>query len=45
MRLSGLITAFTLLSAGMYLIFRGYGFALFLAGVWLFVLQQNKSCK
>ncbi len=42
---AGLITATLLVASGLYLISRGLGPALFLAGVWLFILQQKKSCK
>lgn len=41
----GKLTAAALLVSGLYFIARGFGFALFLAGSWLFILQQNKSCK
>lgn len=45
MRKVGLLIAILLLALGLYFIARGFGFALFLAGIWLFILQQNKSCK
>ena len=41
----GKISAALLLLSGLYLIAKGLGFALFLAGIWLLILQQNKSCK
>ncbi|NCC69124.1 MAG: hypothetical protein EOM14_13215 [Clostridia bacterium] len=44
-RISGMLTSFLLLVSGMYFISVGYGFSLFLAGIWLFILQQNKTCK
>ncbi len=40
-----LITAFIVTIFGLYLTARGLGFALFLAGIWLFIAQTNKSCK
>jgi len=45
MRFVGLLTASLLLLSGLYCVAKGFGFALFLAGIWLFILQQNKSCK
>jgi len=45
MRIVGLLIAILLLASGLYFIAIGFGFALFLAGIWLFILQQNKSCK
>lgn len=40
-----LSTASLLFAWGLYLFVKGFGFALLLAGSWLFILQQNKSCK
>ncbi len=45
MRIVGLLAAILLLASGLHFIAKGFGFAIFLAGVWLFILQQNKSCK
>ncbi|PKM72418.1 MAG: hypothetical protein CVU91_08440 [Firmicutes bacterium HGW-Firmicutes-16] len=45
LRGAGLITATLLVASGLYLLSRGLGPALFLAGLWLFILQQKKSCK
>lgn len=45
MRIVGLLIATLLLASGLCFIAMGFGFALFLAGIWLFILQQNKSCK
>ena len=45
MRAAGLLIAILLLASGLFFIAMGFGFALFLAGIWLFILQQNKSCK
>ncbi len=44
-RCVGLLAALLLVVCGLYFIAKGFGFALFFAGVWLFTLQQNKSCK
>ena len=41
----GKTTAVLLLVSGLYFIARGFGYALFLAGSWLLILQQKKSCK
>lgn len=41
----GKISAALLLLSGLYFIAKGLGFALFIAGGWLLILQQNKSCK
>ncbi|MGI5984875.1 MAG: site-2 protease family protein [Oscillospiraceae bacterium] len=43
--ISGLLISGLLIAAGLYCIAKNYGFSLFLAGIWLFILQQNKSCK
>ena len=40
-RTVGLVTVFLLLIFGLYYIANGYGFSLFAAGIWLFVLQRN----
>lgn len=40
-RTVGLVTVFLLLILGLYYIANGYGFSLFAAGIWLFVLQRN----
>lgn len=45
LRIAGLVTASLLAASGLYLISRGLGPALLLAGLWLFLLQQKKSCK
>lgn len=45
LRIAGLLTTMLLLVSGLYFIAKGFGFALFLAGIWLLILQQNKSCK
>ena len=45
LRATSLITALTITLFGLYLTARGFGFALFLAGIWLFTAQTNKSCK
>jgi len=45
LRITGIITATLLVAAGLYQLSRGFGPALFLAGLWLFILQQKKSCK
>lgn len=45
MRIFGLLISIFLLVYGLYFITMGFGFALFLVGIWLFILQQNKSCK
>lgn len=44
LRFSGIAVSFSLLIFGLYFIAIGVGCSLFLAGVWLSVLQ-NKSCK
>ncbi|MBP8640446.1 MAG: hypothetical protein KBI01_06055 [Oscillospiraceae bacterium] len=44
-RFISLLTALLLIAWGLYLLARGFGFALFFAGSWLFILQQNKYCK
>lgn len=41
----GYLISIAILVLGLYFILKGYGFAFFLAGLWLFILQQNKSCK
>ena len=45
LRAISLYTALTVTAFGLYLTARGFGFALFLAGIWLFISQTNKSCK
>ena len=42
--ISFLIT-FLILGSGLFCISKGYGFSLFIAGIWLFILQQNNTCK
>jgi stage IV sporulation protein FB len=41
LRIVGLVTVFLLLAIGLYNISDGHGFSLFVAGIWLFVLQWN----
>ncbi|NCB74925.1 MAG: hypothetical protein EOM51_09320 [Clostridia bacterium] len=41
----GLITALTLTAFGLYFTARGFGIALFAAGIWLFIAQTNRACK
>ena len=45
LRIVGLLTTILLLASGLYFIAKGFGCALFFAGIWLLTLQQNKSCK
>ena len=45
LRIVGLGAATLLVASGLYLISSGLSPAFFLAGLWLFVLQQKKSCK
>ncbi len=45
LHITGLVTSALLIALGLYPISRGLGPALLLAGVWLFILQQKKSCK
>ncbi|MFB0919948.1 MAG: hypothetical protein QMB62_03560 [Oscillospiraceae bacterium] len=45
LRISGLMVSSLLLVSGLYLISMGDGPALFIAGLWLFILQLEKSCK
>ncbi len=45
LRTAGFVTASLLLASGLYFIASGLGPALFLAGLWLFILQNKKSCK
>ncbi|MEA4896407.1 MAG: hypothetical protein VB064_14275 [Oscillospiraceae bacterium] len=45
LRITGFLTAFLLCGSGSYLISKGLGPALLIAGVWLFILQSEKSCK
>lgn len=41
----GYITAAVLISSGLWFIYHGQGFAPFIAGIWLLVLQRKSTCK
>jgi len=45
LRFVDLLTTILLLVSGLYFIAKDLGFALFFAGIWLMILQQNISCK